>query len=427
MEKSNKLISINISDCDVDKLVEKIGDGYWIDEGKLTFDYNISESKFLILINTIFNCINLVKLDLSKSKLKDKYVEIIWDLVSVNTTITHLDMSYNILHNDITKFINMLIVNKYIRSFNFSGNYVEYNDVIKIVEALYQNNTLEKLYLGHPEILASDIENLFTKLLEKNNTLTKLILKHIDLDVKFFNSISNCLSQNKTLISLAFINCGIENNGLRVLMNSLQKNTILEKLNIADNSFNCGVSISIMLRVNKSLKQINLMCNKFCDDDIVEIMNALATNNTIQSFNLYECISYEWSINKMDCIGNMLRQNFTLKILNIGSNYIYDSDITKIFDALMDNNSLQKINICWNRISNVGAKKIANVLTTNSSLEYVDLLNNNIRTPCGEIFNAMLKTNTTLTEIRGIKVDEEKLERNRQLKSHLKRIKSASN
>lgn len=124
-------------------------------------------------------------------------------------------------------------------------------------------------------------------------------------------------------------------------------------------------------------------------------------------------------------IGHLLRLNRTLKIVDLGFNRISDKGIVEIARGLESNCTLESLYLSGNEITKEGAKMIAKALKRNRSLRRLYLSGNEIG-PEGAIALAeMLETNTTLEVIflgtncigdRGVEALARVVAQNQQLK-----------
>merc|ERR1712038_165616 len=113
---------------------------------------------------------------------------------------------------------------------------------------------------------------------------------------------------------------------------------------------------------------------------------------------------------KMQNIGEALRENCTLKKLILTGNMICDIGAIEIGNLLKINNVLEVLYLSYNNIGNSGAEHIAIGLENNSALKYLYLSYNNIEgTGIEAIVKAVSEKNKALAKInlKGNAIDQE--------------------
>tara|TARA_R110002073_G_scaffold130702_4_gene277392 strand:- start:523 stop:1074 length:552 start_codon:yes stop_codon:yes gene_type:complete len=98
-------------------------------------------------------------------------------------------------------------------------------------------------------------------------------------------------------------------------------------------------------------------------------------------------------------ICDMLKVNTTLKSLDLGNNYLNDNSCQFICDILKTNTTLTHINLENNEFTYRGCTIICDMLKTNTTLTSIDLSNNSFHEEGCKFICDMLKVNTTLTSI----------------------------
>ena len=127
------------------------------------------------------------------------------------------------------------------------------------------------------------------------------------------------------------------------------------------------------------------------NNDIVAIGEVLKTNNTLKMLNLDRNL-----LSDVQNIGEALKTNSTLTWLDLNVNYI--TDVQSIGEGLKRNSTLTYLELGSNNITDVSS--IGEALKTNNTLKTLYLYNNNITDNSGiQIIIDALKINNTLTEL----------------------------
>ena len=155
-------------------------------------------------------------------------------------------------------------------------------------EILKTNKTIKRLQLLSSS-LTGGIKQVGDSLFN-NKTLEQLVLFDVtgitDEDI---THLSTMLSSNTTLKELKFLYCNITDNGVRYICEGLTKNQTLTSLNIGGNHQITSVSTSTiadLIQTTTSLKELRLYNTSLNNDDIKTICTSLNKNTTIRKLYL---------------------------------------------------------------------------------------------------------------------------------------------
>ena len=172
-------------------------------------------------------------LDINNTSLDSKCVSILSEILKTNKTIKRLRLLFSSLTGGIKQ----------------------------VSDSLFNNKTLEQLWLWHVTgITDEDITHL-----------------------------STMLSSNTTLKELQLSNCNITDNGVRYICEGLTKNQTLTKLHIGGNPQITSVSTSTiadLIQTTTSLTTLRLHNTSLNNDDIKTICTSLNKNTTIRKLCL---------------------------------------------------------------------------------------------------------------------------------------------
>ena len=155
-------------------------------------------------------------------------------------------------------------------------------------EILKTNKTIKTLVLWSSS-LTGGIKQVSDSLFS-NKTLEQLWLSDVtDITDEDITHLSTMLSSNTTLKVLRLYNCNITDNGVRYICEGLTKNQTLTKLNIGGNHQITSVSISTiadLIQRTISLTRLDLYNTSMNNDDIKTICTSLNKNTTIRKLHL---------------------------------------------------------------------------------------------------------------------------------------------
>ena len=159
----------------------------------------------------------------------------------------------------------------------------------------------------------------------------------------------------------------------------------------------------------------------FSADEIVEI---LKYNTSLQKIIIYGMKNIsEGNFNK---IINTLKINISLRILDIGYGHINDDNAGEIANMLKVNTTLQKIYIYNNKINENGLIEIINALRINTTLKVLDIEHNKFREKdVKEEIIDILQYNYTLKKLIGVDLGDFLSPENRNLRRRFLTTKCA--
>ena len=151
-------------------------------------------------------------------------------------------------------------------------------------EILKTNKTIKILDLRSSS-LTGGIKQVSDSLFN-NKTLEQLWLSNVtDITDEDITHLSTMLSSNTTLKEVDLSNCNITDNGVRYICEGLTKNQTLTELNIGGNHQITSVSTSTiadLIQTTTSLTRLYLYNTSLNNDDIKTICTSLNKNTTIR-------------------------------------------------------------------------------------------------------------------------------------------------
>ena len=160
-------------------------------------------------------------------------------------------------------------------------------------------------------------------------------------------------------ISLQALEIGhndIKDDGLTGILNSLTGRLVRLTFSNCQLTYNGAVSISRILRINKTVQYLDISRNCIGDDGISVLLDSLHINTTLIQLVAYCCKFYNQGAKS---VAEMLQKNNTLKYLDISLNIIEDDGMTAIADSLhtdngtgniTNNTTLIKLNVSFNDV-----------------------------------------------------------------------------
>ena len=290
--------------------------------------------------------------------------------------------------------------------------------VTKISTSCAPGNIEEDVW-SHDEYDGDHLVMCLSECLKEDNMVQKIDLHgyyNKNITSEGVIKIVEAINVNKTLQELYITGNNISDDGAAAISDALKGNNSLQILKMSYNNITSegAIKIAEAIKVNKTLQELDISNNNISDDGAAAISDALKSNNSLQMLKMSE--------NKTTSVGvkliaEAIKVNTTLQNLDISENNIlnFDDGAAAIGDALKSNSSLQILDMSYNNITSEGAKLIAEGIKVNTTLHTLYLSHYNINDRVS--FNMLVLTavyhNNTLMKLTLPRVydDDERLVR----------------
>jgi len=289
-------------------------------------------------------------LDMGENKISSKGALAISKSLNENTMLKVLDLHNNFIKHDAAPALSSMLDNKTnLFEVRISRNGLEANGISDIADALQYINSLKVLDVSYNNIQAR-ASNDIAAILKSNTSLEILNVSH-----------------NK-----------LENLGCNILCKALQKHHHnLKVFNISSNGVNSitvARELASALKDKQKLEVVNVSQNKF-EVSLVAIVASMKSTKFLKELTLRESGTVDHKAVIEIC--QVINQNPSLEVLDLGCTMLQTSGADKIFQALSRNTTLKFLNVSYNNIEDSAIKQLAS-----SSLAYyptlsVLLLHNN--------------------------------------------------
>ena len=417
--------------CSANSLI-LYGNHYWyvneIKEG-LTL-CNITNDGVITIAEAIQVNTTLQKLNIAINKISDDAAAAISDCLKFNISLQEFNISHNYITNKgIWKISQAIQINSKLQNINISRNYISIAGLMYFMEAVKDNCTLQVVNITHNNVTRSGftsikqcIENLqhpiqiyasWNEIISRNEEL--LVISKIctfqdpeniiEEDVWSFEDydpdhivtcLSECLKEDDTLLELNMSKNQIMRDREKKIIEAIKVNKTLLKLDASFTKICDEDYISDCLKINKSLKELNMSGNIITSNGAKEIATAIRVNTTLEKLDL-SCNRI--SNDGVSFISDGLKNNNSLQELNISRNEITSEGAQYIAEAIQVNTTLEKINVSCNAISDDGAAAISYSLQFNTSLQELNMSRNEITSEGAKKITEVIQMNTTLKHL----------------------------
>ena len=356
----------------------------------------IGESGAQLLSEALSVNTKLTHLNLSGNQIGKSGAQLLSKALSVNTELTHLNLSGNQIGKSGAQFLSdALFYNTTLTHLNLDDNLVGPDGVAYLSLALVFNTTLTYLNLDGNLAQAFGATYLSRALSRNTTALTDLNLARNEIDDSVANSLSRALSVNTTLTYLNLSGNKIGTPGATCLSRALLGNTTLTDLNLSGNKIDTSGATYLYwaLLQNTTLTGLNLSGNKIGTPGATSVFQVLSRNTTLTYLNLSGNII-------QDFYAPPLRVFFvSLTHLNLSDTNIDDRAFYFLVSFLSRNTTLTHLNLSHNSIDDGGAFRLSEALSENTTLTDLNLSHNGIDDGGALHLSGALSENTTLTDL----------------------------
>ncbi|XP_068506899.1 NACHT, LRR and PYD domains-containing protein 3-like isoform X4 [Syngnathus scovelli] len=322
-------------------------------------------------------------LRLCDCKLSKKSCEALASVLSSSRTLSHLDLSWNDLHDDGLEALAAGLAKPqctlqvlWLYRCKLSKKSGE-----ALASVLSSSRTLSHLDLSFNNLHDDGLEALAAGLAKPQCTLQDLRLVRCWLRKKSCEALASVLSSSRTLSHLDLSGNDFHDDGLEALAAGLAKPQCTLRLLTL---YRCKLSkksceaLASVLSSSRTLSRLDLSCNDLHDDGLEALAAGLAKPQcTLQVLTLYRC-----KLSKKSCeaLASVLSSSRTLSHLDLSCNNLHDDGLEALAAGLAKPQcTLQVLRLVRCRIGTRGCVSLAKALRSNPShLQELDLGGNGI-------------------------------------------------
>ncbi|XP_065902513.1 protein NLRC3-like [Dysidea avara] len=313
-----------------------------------------------------------------------------------------------------------------LKSLIMRGN--DINDVaaIALADSLENKIGLEILNLCANEILSTGAI-VISKSLQENKTLKVLDLQNNGIELDAAPGLSCMLVSKTNLLELNLSQNSLGTEGMIIIASALQKITTLKALNVSSNKILTKASSDIaeVIKSNTSLEVLNVSLNKLESLGCIKLCKALQKQHpnlkvfnissngiksmaaseiahTLQDKQKLEVVNVSWNEFEggLATIVASLKSTKLLRELTLRqSGIVNQKAVNKICQVINENSSLQLLDLGSTKLQNLGAYKIFGALKDNTTLKVLNVCRNNFDDSAVEQLSFSLANNSALSEL----------------------------
>ncbi|CAH8521634.1 unnamed protein product [Schistosoma bovis] len=221
------------------------------------------------------------KLSLQHRGIGNLEIKLITEALRRNTTITWLDLSYNVLEVSSLSFLSKVLKeNTFIQTLLLSQCKLRKDGLMKLYNDLIKNVTIKYLDLSGCDLGDSSC-SMLAEILTMNRVLKYLNLARNQIGSDGAELLGDAISSNDTLLKIDLSWNSITNKGALDIAKGLKENIRISICHLSWNGFagKSGLEIAQIIKENITLEELYLQYNRISDKEIESIGQAICTSN----------------------------------------------------------------------------------------------------------------------------------------------------
>ena len=341
---------------------------------------NICRHQTIIVLNSIFEAQVTLGVCLREvfSLFLDDYRVLPYNCMSISYLMSILPFTHLLLKRCHIgdREAELLAGSKYLSSLkvlDLSYNNVTHQGMKSIITTIKNSTNLRHFSVFHNPMGGDGIQ-LFS--LSKFKCLMQLNIglvndKFTEVDT---SGVGECFKLIDSLQSLEIGYNNIKDNGIRRILNILPSRLVRLIVTGCFFTSDGAVSIAEMLKINHTLRYLQIAANPIGDDGISAISDSLHVNTTLIQLVARSC---KFQSKGAESVAKMLQINKTLKYLDISNNQVGDDGMAVITYSIQINTTLLEFSAFYCELHSKGLESINKMLMINKTLRKLNIAYNN--------------------------------------------------
>ncbi|KAM9839738.1 leucine-rich repeat-containing protein 34 [Aulostomus maculatus] len=290
-------------------------------------------------------------------------------------------------------------------SLTLSGNTrwrLDDKDALVLSKCLFNKPSVTGLDVGYNNITDEGAGYLAVLLQEEDSSLLRLDLTFNDIEASGAQVLAKSLQRNSSLVCLQLSCNKMGNDGALQLAAMLQVNHTLEELELADCGLLLQgvIALASALKSNSTLRSIDLsrpLLFSLQEEWAVHVSDMLALNHSLVELHLGRMVMTDTGMEKLT---QGLQRNRSLRYLDLRCNRVTCDGVRYLAKALKNNPTLEIIDLSSNQIKDEGAAHLSKALTSpGCSLRELSVCSNDLRAEGLLSLAQAVNANASLTHI----------------------------
>ena len=393
---------LNLNGCDIkDFGIQVISDA--LKQTKFLHSLNIGNNRITAeavetVASALFSNTTLQNIHLSNCFTENSIFTTLSHVLKSMKTITHVDLEGIIINDAAADDMSFFLTNNAIQHLNISNCNTSDAGMHKLLSALEEVATLEKLFLQCNKLNSKHADKLYS-IIKYNYALKHLNISNCGLS--HFQVMSYITLIHTRPYSIQYLDLSLNTNSKTLTTNHHDNQLpLFEHMHSSLNHLNlcrCGLSETVMsdtllmLSVCTTFEFLNLNSCTIPNSKSIECI--IANNNNLKYLDLSNCKLQEEQI---IVIAVSLRTGQSIEQLLLSCNVITDATAEEISYTIYSVPSLKQLSLSHCELEEIGLLYIANYLRLISSLQTLDLGYNIISDKAAADIASALSNNTSL-------------------------------
>ncbi|CAM9778946.1 unnamed protein product [Lampetra planeri] len=237
-------------------------------------------------------------------------------------------------------------------------------------------------------------------LMKKTGSLQILDARNSPVADQALPFVARALRMHSSLAVLHMENASMSGRPLLLLVSALKMNLAMRELYLADNKLNSGqdaLQLGNLVKFNSTLQLLDLRNNSLMDSGLQHVCEGLKE----QKKGLVTLVVWNNQLSHvgMQYVASMLPCTQSLETLNLGHNSVGNEGVLRLKEGLIANRSVLRLGLACTRITCEGAVAVAEFIAESPRIVRIDLRENDVKTGGLMALALALKVNTSLARL----------------------------
>lgn len=242
-----------------------------------------------------------------------------------------------------------------------------------------------------------------SKMLKKTPCLQYLDARNTAQNEQSLLILGRAFRTGSNLVILHLESCGLFGRPLVILVAALKLNTTLQELYLGENKISPadGLQLGNLLRSNSVLELLDLRSNNLQDLGVCHLVDGLCQQTASFGDGLKTLVLRDNHLthNAMAHINRSLLVCYSFMVLDIGHNNICNEGIHQLKQGLLSNQSLRHLGLQDTKMTCEGAVALAEYIADNQYITHLDLEENDIKVAGLMALALSMKHNHSITDL----------------------------
>lgn len=285
------------------------------------------------------------------------------------------------------------------RTIDLEATHLDVEGAVALFDMIEYYQSATRLNISYNRNMGPRGWQAFARMLKKSPCLEQMEARSCAISEQVMPMIGRSLRMGSLLTTLHLENSIMSGRHLMILVAAIKMNETLKELYLADNRFmpSDGIQLGNMLKYNHHLLLMDIRNNHLQDVGTSHICDGICEQGSgLSTLVLW---NNQLTFQAMAAVSRALVTTKTLQTLNLGHNNITNEGVFRLKDGMLRNKSLLRIGMQAVKMSCEGAVAIAEFIADSPRLLRIDLRENDIKTAGLMALSLSFKVSPSLTRL----------------------------